>query len=157
LRRSAIHSRGLDGEVVGVVAQVGEVEAQLGGDAILEGSDSRRALTMATLPSWARIKDPDLRRWLQGLDADAQRRYARQPEDLLDRARGDAMAAEAVALALAPLAVPFPAGWATWTQEAQDVWWIEVFAVEVRRRHRIDLATRQGVRRSAARVILGRL
>ena len=62
---------------------------------------------------WSHVEDPDLREWLQGLDADAQHRLAGQDVDKLDRARGDSLMGEGIALR--PLRVPFPPGWETWT------------------------------------------
>jgi hypothetical protein len=95
----------------------------------------------APLPDWSYVEDDDLREWLQGLDTDDQDRLAGQHVDKLDRARGDALMGEGIALR--PLRVPFPQGWDGMTDEEQNAWWNGPFKIAAGKLIEADQAARR--------------
>lgn len=79
---------------------------------------------MEILPTWDRVKDPDLKAWLKTLPADRQIFLKDKNDWMLDRARGDQMMAEA--MALAPPKIQSPPGFANWSDAEQVAWQNEV-------------------------------
>ena len=102
-------------------------------------------MTAPILPTWERVKDPDLVAWLRALPAEEQLKLADLKLDLLDRARGDAVMAEGIANN--QQRIPFPPGFSLWSEAEKVVWWNEVYGPQMRELIAQDQAARQAAAR----------